>query len=671
MFSRMELVYLQGGQKHRINFNEAAAGTVRLQLDCSSLEKMRHGDCISVNLVSEEPLELIDFQVELAGGLGETKAMLVNGFQSWSGSTELGPSDRIPRPFRGVYPIFAPYGDYRFTGYSGRRGRLHSWTYTYFIYPDERLLLLGSVDESDGYTLFDYDYGRDRLVIRRDCTGAAVERSYPLLRLYVGQGDADEVFDAYFSLVNLPRGNAPRVTGWTSWYNYYTGISEEIVHHNLKELSRLKLPLEYFQVDDGWQKAVGDWLEVNHKFPSGLAALAAAIREKGFKPGLWLAPFICERRSRVFKEHPEWLLRHKNGKPVKAGFNPQWSGFFYALDFYAPGFQDYLKEVLYRMQEEWGFELLKLDFLYAAALLPGPGKPRGRVMAEAMEFIHQQAGNSKLLGCGVPLGPSMGRVDYCRIGSDVGPFWEFPARGLNYRERISTVNSLTSTIGRRHLDRRAFRNDPDVFLLRDGVPKKNLNRLTIHQRQTLNFLNNLFGGLVFFSDNVDEYTKEQLQTLRSSYPVLETRIGRVEKDRDLYRIEFTVGKKRYLAFANLSRFSREIILEEGLYFNPELFVVRSGSRLKLEPYRTVCFYRVEPREDRAYLLGSSGHIYPGAQVQRLIARPRNVTLQLHAHAAPGTRVYLGVPRGMVNLRVNKENYAVTVKDNVHFIAVSF
>ena len=391
--------------------------------------------------------------------------MLVNGFQSWSGSTELGASDRIPRPFRGVYPIFAPYGDYRFTGYSGRRGRLHSWTYTYFVYPDERLLLLGSVDESDGYTLFDYDYGRDRLVIRRDCTGAAVERSYPLLRLYVGQGDADEVFDAYFSLVNLPRGSS-RVTGWTSWYNYYTGISEEIVHHNLKELSRLKLPLEYFQVDDGWQEAVGDWLGANHKFPSGLAALAAAIQEKGFKPGLWLAPFICERRSRIFKEHPEWLLRHKNGKPVKAGFNPQWSGFFYALDFYAPGFQDYLKEVLYGCRKNGALNCLSWIFVCGGAAA-GAGQAAGRVMAEAMEFIHQQAGNSKLLGCGCrwALHGAGGLLPHRQRR---GPFLGISGPGLNYRERISTVNSLTSTIGRRHLDRRAFRNDPDVFLLRDG-----------------------------------------------------------------------------------------------------------------------------------------------------------------------------------------------------------
>lgn len=671
MFTRVELAILQDGHKKHINLVEAVPVGISLLVDCRGPVKLKCGVQFSVQLLHDQPLELLDFKVELAANLKETGAMLVNGFQSWSTSAELGSTDRIPSPFKGTHPIFSPYGDYRFHRYSGRRGRLHSWTYTYFSYPDDTVLLLGSLDESAGYTLFDYNYNQDRLVIRRDCAGALSEGSYPLLQIYIGQGEPGAVFDEYFSRLHLPRRIAPRATGWTSWYNYYTNISEEIAHHNLKELSRLDLPLDYFQVDDGWQEAIGDWLESNAKFPSGMASLAAAARERGFKPGLWLAPFICDRRSRLFREHPQWLLKNSRGKPVKAGFNPLWSGWFYALDFYAPGFQDYLSRVFAMVQEQWGYEMLKLDFLYAAALLPRQGKSRGQVMTEVMDFIHLQAKDTKLLGCGVPLGPALGRVDYCRIGSDVAPFWELTAKGLHYRERVSTINSLTSTIGRRHLDRRAFRSDPDVFLLRDGVAKVNRNRLNRHQRYTLFFLNNLFGGLVLFSDNVDGYTKEQLQTLRSGFPALETRVNRVSQEQGLHRIEFTVGKKRYLAYANLSAGAREALLEDGLFFNPDLFVLRPGTNLSLEPYQTRCLYRIEPKEDKAYLLGSTGHIYPGAQVQRLMARAKSVTLQLHPHASPETRVFLAAPRGVINLQVNKQNYAVTIKDRYHFITIPY
>ncbi len=671
MFARVELVYMQGGQKLYIDLMEGVPSGVSLVIDSSCPAKLKCGNQFSVFLIHDQPLELLDFQIELAAQLHDTASMLINGFQSWSTSTELGPADRIPSPFKGAHPIFSPYGDYRFHRYSGRRGRLHSWTYTYFNYPGDTVLLLGSLNESAGYTLFDYNYNRDRLIIRRDCAGALSEGSYPLLQLYIGQGDQDAVFDEYFSRLDLPRRIAPRATGWTSWYNYYTNISEEIALHNLKELSRLDLPLDYFQVDDGWQEAIGDWLEHNAKFPSGMASLAAAVRERGLKPGLWLAPFICDRRSRLFHEHPEWLLKNSKGKPVKAGFNPLWSGWFYALDFYAPGFQDYLSRVFATVQEQWGFEMLKLDFLYAAALLPRQGKSRGRVMTEVMDFIHRQAKDVKLLGCGVPLGPALGRVDYCRIGSDVAPFWEFFAKGLHYRERISTINSLTSTIGRRHLDRRAFRSDPDVFLLRDGVAKVNRNRLNPHQRYTLFFLNNLLGGLVLFSDNVDGYTKEQIQTLRSGFPALEARVVRVSQEQGLYRLEFTVGKKRYLAYANVSASPREAVLEDSLFFHPELFVLHPGTTLRLEPYQTRCLFQVEPKEDKAYLLGGTGHIYPGAQVQRLMARAKSVTLQLHPQASPESRIFLAAPRGVINLQVNKKNYAVTLKNRCHFITVPY
>ncbi len=99
----------------------------------------------------------------------------------------------------------------------------------------------------------------------------------------------------------------------------------------------------------------------------------------------------------------------------------------------------------------------------------------------------------------MPLGPAMGKVDYCRIGSDVAPFWEYRLlKFINVRERISTINSLSNTIGRARLDGYAFRNDPDVFILRDGKIGVNRNKLSGHQRFTLFFVNHLLGGLFSF-----------------------------------------------------------------------------------------------------------------------------------------------------------------------------
>jgi hypothetical protein len=46
-------------------------------------------------------------------------------------------------------------------------------------------------------------------------------------------------------------------------------------------------------------------------------------------------------------------------------------------------------------------------------------------MWEAMDLIRDMVGPEKLvLGCGVPLAAAFRKVDYCRIGSDVAPWWE-------------------------------------------------------------------------------------------------------------------------------------------------------------------------------------------------------------------------------------------------------
>lgn len=77
-----------------------------------------------------------------------------------------------------------------------------------------------------------------------------------------------------------------------------------------------------------------------------------------------------------------------------------------------------------------------------------------------------------------------------------------------HREDVSTPNTLGNTIFRRGLDGRAFRNDPDVFLLRDS----NMH-CTLTQRKIIASVNHIFGSLLFISDNVGEYNEEKMDIL--------------------------------------------------------------------------------------------------------------------------------------------------------------
>ena len=428
--------------------------------------------------------------------------LYLNGYQSWTDSRERGVKDRmhsLDRVPKKVVQKFSldRYGDNRFVRYSHVRGQQHGFTYGY-VRRGEEFTLFGSLAEESGFTVLRFDTQGNRIILEKDCAGHHFAGDYTVFDLVILHGTEDEVFDEYFRLLGVAPAKGKRLTGYTSWYNLYENISEESIAADLKGFAGSKTLPDVFQIDDGYENAVGDWLVQNERFPHGMKAAAAAIREAGMMPGIWLAPFAAEKKSILVKEHPDWLLRDENGEPQMGGCN--WSG-FYGLDIYNPEVRAYLKEVFDTVVRDWGYKLLKLDFLYAACLIPRRDKTRAQVMYDGMRFLRELAGDALILGCGVPLAPAFGMVDYCRIGCDMTLNWlgDRIMRPL-HREVPSTRNTLLNTVYRRHLDGRAWRNDPDVFLLRDDNMK-----LSEKQRETLAAVNALFGGVLFTSDNVGAY----------------------------------------------------------------------------------------------------------------------------------------------------------------------
>lgn len=585
--------------------------------------------------------------VKVKLSLNNTDKLYINGFQTWTESREFGLDEKIQGLNKLSYNLLCPYGDYTLYPHNNELGIYHSFTYTYINRNNENYILYGSLSEAMGYTIFEYNTKKNELNIIKDCSGLNIINEHKAFEVLISTGTEEEVFKNYFALMNINKTSVKACTGWTSWYNYYTGITEEIVINNLNAFSKRGIKLEFFQIDDGYQNAVGDWLIVNKKFPRGMKYIADSIKAKGYRPGLWLAPFICEKTSKLFKEHSSWLLRHENGRLVKGGFNPGWSGTFYVLDFYNEKVREYLREVFDTLLEKWGYEMLKLDFLYAVALIPRKDKTRGQIMYEAMKFVREIAGDSIILGCGVPLGSSFGLVDYCRIGSDVALKWEDRLlKGLNYRERVSTINSLTSTIGRRHLNGNVFYNDPDVFILRE----KN-NKLTKHQRNTLCMLNLIFGGLVFTSDNIDEYSDEEMKQYLSLFPIRDKIINRVECTKEICRVEFGIDDKKYIAISNLSEKKVNINLDKGAYFEKTRGFILGGENVSLNPFETICLLIPQNRD---FEIVGSYNIFPGNEVMDLIVEEDNITLKFYEQCIGDLKVYISIPDAYKNYRVNGE-----------------
>jgi alpha-galactosidase len=280
---------------------------------------------------------------------------------------------------------------------------------------------------------------------------------------FAGYGEESTVFARYAGLLGERLGKAagkpaPRI--WCSWYSLYTAINEGLLHRVFDRLD--DLPFDVLQLDDGWQASIGDW-EANDKFPSGMGPLAAKIRASGRTAGLWLAPLLVVPSSSLYRQHPEWLLRDADGKLVPAGFN--WGEPLYALDTTHPAVLDWLRALMEQVRA-WGFDYIKLDFLYAGAL---PGKrhtdmPREAAYRQGLHAMREAMGaDAYFLACGAPILPSLGLCDALRVGPDVAGEWESQRDAvLLYNPTTpGTRNAIRTTLNRLWLNP-LVATDPDI-----------------------------------------------------------------------------------------------------------------------------------------------------------------------------------------------------------------
>ncbi len=388
---------------------------------------------------------------------------LYSGWQSWSFTGWVDSDHPLP-PIRPA--MFRPQqADPR---YAHERRPHGSW-YGAVEMPDGQILFLGALGlEShvllDGHTLQGwYETGSGEWFLARGEENAILQRYATLLGERFGQKRAE---------------GAPRV--WCSWYSLYTEISEQSLLKILTDLG--DLPFEVFQIDDGWQKRIGDW-EANEKFPHGMAYLAERIRESGRKAGLWLAPLLVVPSSSLYRQHRDWLLREERGRLVRAGFN--WGEPLYALDTTHPEALAWLATLM-RTVRAWGYDYLKLDFLYAGAL---PGKryapvPREAAYRQGLQVIREALGDAYLLTCGAPILPSLGLCDAMRIGPDVAEYWasDRDDRLLRNFTIPGGRNALRTSLHRLWL-KPLVHTDPDVVYFRHT-----LNQLSEKQKSLLQAL---------------------------------------------------------------------------------------------------------------------------------------------------------------------------------------
>lgn len=498
---------------YRLNFTYTADNqkkTVDCQNDDVAFDLQQNANGLKLTVIPKKTISDISFYLEREYDFSGDKRFFANGFQSWTDTKEFAKGEMmadeglIGRGIFGKSPFgINLVGDYTFVDQPKEYGVFHSISFAY-VRDGKSIDLFGSLNDRTGYTIIYADMNKNTLKYSKDVEGITINEPYELLDLYFDNGEHDAVFDRYFDAMNIKPLTDRKIKGYTSWYNYYQNISEDIILRDLEAIGKRSDLVNTFQIDDGYQTAVGDWLSIDKKkFPNGMKPVADKIHEKGLKAGIWLAPFGAQRGSKIATEHPDWLVKNKKGKPIIVGAN--WGG-FYPLDIDNQQARDYIKVVFDVVLNQWGFDLVKLDFLYATAVVPMHNKTRGQLAYESIDFLRECVGDKQILGCGVQQMPCFGKVEYMRIGADMSLGWKHSLIRKNmHREDVSTPNAIHNSVYRRCLNKRAFLCDPDVFLLR----KTNIHFTPQQQRVLAKFIK-LFGEVLFVSDNVDDYDDEQL-----------------------------------------------------------------------------------------------------------------------------------------------------------------
>ena len=478
------------------------------------IDIVKHNGKMTVTLTAKAEIELIDAVDLLPIPSNLHDLYFFNGYQSWTDTKEFKLADRLrnikksPHIISHMYAMGA-YGDNHFYDYSIKK----SHGYDLFYSKGQHESFIYNLNFDVAYLIIELIKDRRRtLRITSELEGYKLK-----------PGESVKIFDYYYFpdfkegyesfLKHLPLLNIEKIFGYTSWYNYYQNINEEII---LRDLKALDDRFNLFQIDDGYETFVGDWLDVDKKkFPNGLEPIVKEIHQKGFKAGLWLAPFVAETKSKLYQEHQDWFAKNEKGHIIKAGGN--WSG-HYVLDLSKKEVRDYIEKCL-RHYMDMGFDFFKLDFLYAAGLrnFKHTGRTRCQGQKQAYDFLREVLKDKLILGCGANLINSWGSFDYLRIGPDVSlSFDDVAYMRLFHRERPSTKVTLQNTIFRSIFDQRLFANDPDVFLLRDD----NI-QLSFEQRKALTKINALFGSVLMTSDNIAEYDDAKKKVLAEALELFE------------------------------------------------------------------------------------------------------------------------------------------------------
>ena len=340
-------------------------------------------------------------------------------------------------------------------------------------------------------------------------------------------------------ILNKARVTTPTPIGWWSWTAFYYGVSQANVLTNAQWLAQNLAPLgyRYFQVDEGYQYARGEYATADAKaFPRGMEYVGDRVRALGLTFGVWVAPFQVSERSRVFEDHPDWLVRTAGGEPIHIG---KVGGLFdnlYALDTTNPGAQEYLRSTYRTLVHQWGVRFIKMDFMDSSAVEGTFYRPNTTALEAqriGLQVIRDAVGEDVVLDKdGSPMLTPVGIVDAGRTSQDTGHTFE------------STRDAAPGVAARWYMNRNFYVTDPDAFSIStQTVPDRgwhgNKLPLTLDEAECSIALSAVSGGMFEIGDDLPTLgsSAERMTLVRNGNLVDMARLGRAARPMDLMTYE--------------------------------------------------------------------------------------------------------------------------------------
>ena len=155
----------------------------------------------------------------------------------------------------------------------------------------------------------------------------------------------------------------PRPAG-KDMYTIAARVVEQPGDWILKEIDiAAEMGCEAFMVDAGWYGEAftewfehrGDWFEGSW-LPGGMAGIREHIHSKGMLFGLWLEPEAITAKSKLYREHPDWVLKTDQPEDRIVG------AFGYGLNLAIPEAARYFEDSVIGVIRDFKLDFYKTDY---------------------------------------------------------------------------------------------------------------------------------------------------------------------------------------------------------------------------------------------------------------------------------------------------------------------